>query len=126
MDKTKLIIMRVFLCSMLTIMALGLGSCKKCNNEDPRARVVNNGTKSVSVQIKTSGGNTVNINNIDGGQVSEYRTYAAGNVEFTITIGKGGATVIDVLKVAMENCYEYDIIIDGNNLVTSLPIDRNE
>lgn len=118
--------MRGFLVLTLTIMALGLGSCKKCNNEDPRARVVNNGTKSVSVHIETSGGNTININNIDGGQISEYRTYAAGDVEFTITIGNGGATIIDTIKVVMENCYEYDINIDGNNVVTSVPTDRNE
>ena len=41
-----------------------LSSCSECDNENPRARVSNMGTDDVSVQIKTSGGNTENINNI--------------------------------------------------------------
>ncbi|MCP4443341.1 MAG: hypothetical protein GY810_30945 [Aureispira sp.] len=118
--------MKGFVFILASVFLLGLASCKKCKNEDPRARVVNGGSKNVSVHIATSGGNTININNIDGGMTSEYRTYAEGEVEFTITIGNGGNTTTEVIKVTMENCYEYDINIDGNNQVTSVPTDRNE
>ena len=48
----------------LMLLTLSFVGCKKCKNEDPRARIVNNGTDKVSVQIMTTGGNTVNINNI--------------------------------------------------------------
>ncbi|MBL4651742.1 MAG: hypothetical protein JKY53_02600 [Flavobacteriales bacterium] len=111
---------------LLAMSTLIFTGCKKCKNEDPRARVVNNGTGSVSVHIETSGGNTININNIDAGQVSSYESYAAGNVDFTITIGKGSNTVNYNASVSMEECYQYDIAIDENNNIISIPTDRNE
>ena len=54
-------------------------SCKKCKGENPSARIVNNGTSKASVQIKTSGGNTVNLNNVDPGTSSAYASYAPRN-----------------------------------------------
>src|SRR6185295_16143445 len=95
----------------LALIVSSLSSCKKCKGEDPRARIVNNGTDKASVQIKTSGGNTVNINNVDQGTTSFYESYAPGSVTFTITI-KG---VNYVINVVMEKCFEYDINIDSAN-----------
>jgi len=65
---------------------LGFSSCKKCNGEDPAARIVNEGSEKASVQIKTSGGNTENINNIQPGTSSGYVSYAPGEVVFTATV----------------------------------------
>jgi hypothetical protein len=106
---------------VMFVLATGLSSCKKCKGEDPRARVTNNGTKVASVQIKTSNGNTENINNVAAGTSSEYKTYAAGEVTFTITVDK-----INYVKVvSMAQCYEYNIAIDANNNITTTPTDRN-
>lgn len=113
---------------ILMIMIAGLlivsvNSCRKnCKKESPRARVFNNGTKDVSVQIKTSGGNTENINNISPGTSSEYRSYAPGLVTYTISIDQNNF----VHSVEMIECFEYNIAIDSNNNVTSLPTDRND
>ncbi|MFT5648136.1 MAG: hypothetical protein ACI976_002832 [Aureispira sp.] len=101
---------------------LAISSCEKCTNEQPRARIENNGTNKASVQIQTSGGNTVNSNNILTGTVSEYSSYAAGDITFTVSVDQSTA----VLTVPMLECYEYDIKIDGNNDITSVPNDRNE
>ena len=112
---------------LLTIILVGLfgitmNSCKKCKDEDPRARIINNGTQVASVQIQTSGGNTVNINNVDPGTSSAYSSYAAGQVTFTLKVsGINYAKTVDLSK-----CFEYDIAIDANNIVTSNPIDRNK
>jgi hypothetical protein len=111
----------------LTLVIVGLflitmSSCKKCKNEDPRAKIINNGTQKASVQIKTSNGNTVNINNIDPGTSSPYNSYAAGQVTFTITVSSN-----DYVKTFdMGKCYYYDIAIDANNNITSVPTDRND
>ena len=118
--------MRTLLLISLTIALATLISCNKCRKEDPRARVVNSGTENVSVHIETTGGNTININNIDAGQMSDYESYAEGLVEFTITVGNGGTSVNYVQSVEMETCYEYDIVLDANNNITSVPTDRNE
>lgn len=107
---------------VLFLLMASFSSCKKCKGEDPRARVTNNGTAVVSVQIKTSNGNTENINNIAPGTSSEYRTYAAGEVTFTITVNR----VNYVKAVPMAQCFEYNMVIDANNNITTTPTDRND
>lgn len=104
------------------LFAITINGCKKCKDEDPRARIINNGTNKASVQIKTSGGNTTNINNVDPGTSSAYSSYAAGQVTFTITVSSNNY----VKTVNMSDCYEYDIAIDASNNITSTPIDRNK
>ena len=117
MKKIKFILMIV----LAGLFAITLNSCKKSVNEDPRARIINNGTQKASVQIKTSNGNTVNINNVDPGTSSAYSTYAAGQVTFTITVSS--TNYIKVLDIG--NGYDYDIAIDANNIITSISIHRN-
>lgn len=117
--KTKKIFAILF---MALTFALTMSGCDKCDEEDPRARVINNGTQKASVQIKTSGGNTVNINNVDPGTASPYASYAPGIVTFTIVVSNANY----VKEVEMKDCFEYDIAIDANNTITSTPIDRNE
>ena len=103
------------------LFAVTLNSCKKSANEDPRARIINNGTQKASVQIKTSNGNTVNINNVDPGTSSAYSSYAAGQVTFTITVSS--TNYVKVLDIG--NGYDYDIAIDASNIITSIAIRRN-
>jgi len=103
------------------LFAISMSSCKDCNNQDPRARIINNGTQKASVQIKTSGGNTVNINNVDPGNSSTYSSYAAGEITFTIVV----SNVNYVKVVQLVNCFDYDIAIDNNNVITTVAIDRN-
>jgi len=103
-------------------MVVLMGSCKKCKGEDPSARIINNGTYTASVQIKTSGGYTVNINNVDPGTASPYTSYAPGEVTFTITVNSNEY----VKTVNLSQCYYYDIAIDNANNITSTAINRNK
>lgn len=112
---------------LLTIVIFGLlsltiNSCKKCKGADPQARIINNGSNKASVQIKTTGGNTVNINNVVPNTSSTYSSYAAGQVTFTITVNNTNY----IKTVDMSQCYNYDIAIDSNNNITSTAIDRNK
>ena len=118
MKKTKI----ALIFTVFVFIGLSLSSCAKCKNEDPRGRIQNNGTEVANVQIKTSGGNTENINNVMPGTTSDFRFYAPGVTTFTITVDKN-----DYIKtVEMEECFEYDIVIDANNNITTVPVDRNE
>ena len=102
----------------------GLSACSdRCKNEQPRAKITNNGTAKASVQIKTSGGNTENINNIESGQVSDWRSYAAGATEFTVAIQNVSPDTM--ISVYMLECWEYDIQIDALNRVSSTPLERD-
>ncbi len=111
-----------FIILILTFAIPGLNSCNKCKNEDPSARIINNGSEKASVQIKTSGGNTININNVDPGTSSAYDSYASGIVTFTITISNN----VYVETVQMLDCYNYDIAIDTNNHITTTALNRND
>ena len=103
-------------------VALAASGCKKCKDEDPRARITNNGTQRVSVQVQTSGGNTVNINNIDPGNSSDYASYAAGQATFTLKVSN-----IDYAKsLDVSKCHEYTVAIDRNNVITVTDTDRND
>lgn len=106
------------------ILIAGIYGCSdNCENEEPRARINNNGTGKASVQIKTSGGNTENINNIEPGQTSAWRSYAPGQTEFTIAIQ--GVSNDTLVNVNMLSCWQYDIIIDSANHVSSSPQERD-
>lgn len=105
------------------LFMLSISSCKKCKNQAPTARIINNGTEKVSVQIKTSGGNTVNINNVQPNTSSKYESYAPGYVTFTIAVDNNGNFVE---KVNMVECYDYDIAIDKNNNISTFLINRND
>jgi hypothetical protein len=109
------------LCMLPAILVFD--SCKNCRRENPRARIVNNGSDKVSVQVKTTGGNTVNINNILAGNQSDYAFYAPGIVQFTIAFQVAADTSF---SVTMAECWEYDILINANDKVSSVPADRNE
>jgi hypothetical protein len=113
---------KILLVLLSALIVFAAPACKKCKGEKPRARIINNGTAKSSVQIKTSGGNTININNVDPGSTSDYAEYDKGNVEFTVTTGKN----VTIYNVDMQECFQYDIAIDANNEVTSTPTDRNK
>jgi hypothetical protein len=110
-------------------MCIGLASInmmacsESCDNEDPRARIINNGTAKASVQIWTTGGNTENINNIEPGYSSgTWRSFAPGLTNFTVAIQGENDTVI---TVDMLKCYEYSIDINGQNQVVSTAVERD-
>ena len=74
------------------------------------------------MQVKTSGGNTININNIEPGATSEYASYASGQVTFTITVNNANY----VKTTDIGKCYEYTIAIDRANAITVSGVDRND
>ncbi|MFZ4398902.1 MAG: hypothetical protein ACOYO1_02620 [Bacteroidales bacterium] len=111
------------LISLLFIaLVIAINACKDCDGDNPRARIVNNGTKEISVQIKTSGGNTENVNNIQPDVISEYRSFAPGITTFTIVVGKDNYVTI----IQLDECFEYNIEIDKNNVISTTSRDRND
>lgn len=104
------------------LVAVAATGCKKCKDEAPRARITNNGTQRASVQVQTSGGNTVNLNNVDPGVSSDYANYAEGRATFTLKVNNVDyAKTMDVGK-----CHEYTIAIDRSNVITVTDTDRND
>ena len=71
---------------LLTALLILSGCGDSCENENPTVQLVNSGTEKADVQIKTSGGNTENINNIEPGTTSSKRSFDQGDIEFTVTV----------------------------------------
>ena len=63
-----------------------LGCSTDPEDVPPKFRVHNERSTNASLQVKTSGGNTININNVQSGQTTEYQEVAEGIVQVTVTI----------------------------------------
>lgn len=57
-----------------------------CTEEDPQFRIRNERADKANVQIQTSGGNTVNINDVASGQTTAYSTVTSGVTAVTAVI----------------------------------------
>ena len=101
----------ISLCFSLFLLGCG------CDGEDPSVVLTNNGTGKADIQIKTSGGNTENINNIMPGTSSERRTFKSGDIEFTINIQGVNDPVVYVLHA--NSCNDYTVTVKPDNTVTS-------
>lgn len=104
----------LFLIAFLFIFLTGCGD--DCENENPSVQLVNNGPAKADIQIKTSGGNTENINNIAPGAKSERRTFAPGDIEFTIAIQGVNDPIVYDLKV--QYCADYTVTIHPDTTVS--------
>jgi hypothetical protein len=97
--------------------------CDSCEGENPSVQLVNNGTGKADIQIKTSGGNTENINNIEPGTSSERRAFESGNIEFTISIQGVSDDVVYILQA--DYCHDYSVAINPDNTVSSSGDERD-
>lgn len=108
--KLAAILISLFICFLIV-------GCDSCDGENPSVLLVNNGTGKADIQIKTSGGNTENMNNIQPGTTSERRTFARGDIEFTISIQGVQDDIVYVLHT--DFCNDYTVTINSDNSVTS-------
>lgn len=109
----KVILPLVFSILIFTIACSDDG----CENQNPTVKLVNNGTGKADIQIKTSNGNTENINNVEPGTSSEKRSFSPGDIEFTISIQGEADPVVYVLTTLF--CNDYTVTINEDNTVTS-------
>jgi hypothetical protein len=58
-----------------------------CSDEaDPQFRIKNERTDKVNVQIQTTGGNTININDVESGITTAYQSAPEGDIVVTAVI----------------------------------------
>ena len=100
-----------------------LNSCSECDEENPTVVLINNGTGKADIQIKTSGGNTENINNIEIGTSSEKRSFDPGDIEFTVAIQGVNDPIVYLLKISF--CSDYVVTINSDNSVTETSSKRD-
>jgi hypothetical protein len=63
---------------------LSMSACSK--EADPQFRILNQRPDKANVQIQTSGGNTININDVQQGQTTAYQSASEGTIVVTAVI----------------------------------------
>ena len=94
-----------------------------CTTQDPQARLTNNGTSAVTLQIANLDGTILHtVANLAPGNASGYLTFAPDNIIFNVTkstIGVGDEKVI----YEMNTCMSFDMEVGtDDNLMPSTPI----
>lgn len=93
-----------------------------CSAEaDPQFRIRNERSSKANVQIQTSGGNTININDVGAAQTTAYQTAAEGNVTATAVIQNESVSPTVTFFAAKDTRYTI-VILTGNT--PSLRVDR--
>jgi hypothetical protein len=93
-------------CLAVAILVSVLGGC---SDDPPSARVRNELVTKANIQLKQSNGNTININDVGGGQVSGYRDLVTGRTEVTAVI-QDEAAAPTVIFLAEEN-HNHTIVV---------------
>jgi ABC-type Fe3+-hydroxamate transport system substrate-binding protein len=99
---------------LITISSCGTQS-------DPEYRVQNQRTSKANVQIQTSGGNTVNINDVEAGQLSEFQSTAEGDIIVTAVIQNEAVSPTTTFAARKDKRYTI-VILTGN--IPSLRVDQ--
>jgi hypothetical protein len=103
--------MKNLLVVILSVTILfGLISCSDDTN--PNIRIRNERADKTNVQLQTTGGNTININDVIAGQTTEYRTVAEGNVTATAVIQSVSVSPSVTFFAAMNTRYTI-VILSG-------------
>jgi hypothetical protein len=92
-----------------------------CAEEDPQVRIRNERIDKANVQLQTTGGNTVNINDVGSGAVSGYLTVASGNAVATAVIQNVSVSPTVSFMCNMDEKYTVVIL---NDSIPSLRVDH--
>lgn len=94
-----------------------------CVDQDPQARITNNGTTPVTLEIANMEGTILHtVTDLAPGNVSGYLTFAPDSMMFSITKGFTGVGDEKVTH-EMTTCMSYDMEIGpDNNLIPSAPV----
>ena len=112
----KNLLVQVFSLTLLLVIII---SCSE--DADPQFRIHNELSSKANVQIQTSGGNTININDVQSGNVTSYQTASEGNIIATVVIQNESASPTKTFFASKGNRYTIVIL---NGITPELRVDR--
>jgi hypothetical protein len=93
------------------ILLVAISSCS--DDTAPKFRISNEHSDKANVQIQTTGGNTINLNDVEPGQITAYQIAAQGNITVTAVIQN--ESVSPTLTFYASNDELYTIVIKKGN-----------
>lgn len=86
-----------------------------CVDQDPQARITNNGTISITLQIATLDGTILHtVQDLAPGNTSSYLTFAPSDIIFNVIKNTTGVTD-DKVVFTMGQCMSFDMEVDSSN-----------
>lgn len=94
-----------------------------CLNQDPQARITNNGTITITLQIASIDGTILhNVGNIMPGNSSGFLTFAPDDIIFNVSKNTTGIQD-DKVIFTMDQCMSFDMELGVDNyLVSGMPM----
>ena len=87
-----------------------------CNDADPKARITNNGTVEVNLEIYDVAGNLIGHEyNVEPGQRTEWINFSSGETTFLVNNGSSDKLVV----INMGTCMTFNMEVDTNNQVST-------
>jgi len=81
-----------------------------CSSDPPSVRVRNERATKANVQYKQANGNTVNINDVAGGQVTGFRDIVTGRTEVTAVIQNENVSPTATFQAEEDNNYTIVVV----------------
>ncbi|MBU0473274.1 MAG: hypothetical protein KKF62_03845 [Bacteroidetes bacterium] len=111
--------MKKLLVSIISVLfLLAIVSCS--DEENPKFRIRNERTTKANVQVQTTGGNTININDVEEAETTAYQSAAEGNIVATAVIQN--ETVSPTITFFAAKDIRYTIVI-RTGTIPSLRVD---
>ena len=90
-----------------------------CSGQVPQARITNNGTISITLQIASSDGTVLHtVDNLAPGAASGFLTFAPDEIIFNISKNTTGIQDDKVLFV-MDQCMSFDMVVGSDNYLVA-------
>lgn len=91
-----------------------------CNGQDPKARITNNGTVDVDLEIYDVDGNIIASEyGVEPGHQSSWKDFACGEISFLVANGSADKLIV----IEMSTCMKFDMEVGPNNqLVSDQPV----
>ena len=99
--------------------ATAVATDSSCSGQDPKARITNNGTVDVDLEIYDVDGNLIGYEyGVEPGDHSDWKDFSSGEVSFLVSNGSSDKLVV----VEMGTCMKFDMEVGPNNqLVSDVP-----
>jgi len=93
-----------------------VASDSSCTNQDPKARITNNGTTNVDLEIYNVNGDLVGHEySVEPGHHSDWIEFSCGETTFLVSTGSADKLVV----INMGTCMMYDMEVGSNNQLVS-------
>ena len=91
---------------------------QSCNNQDPKTKLINNGTVAFTFQIIDSDSNMIEFVDIAPGASTSWISFTEGDTVFNLDSNVIGVSD-DKIAISISNCSEIEIVVNAQNKIDS-------